>query len=143
MHIADFQKVANMLVKVAESDSPRARRAFGLGALGGALGGTGGYLHTGANVATNPSAYPSILRKLTLDPRFWQTMFAEMEGVKGPSLHRSLLPAIAKAAPKKLLAPAAALGGVGALLGAALPVHKPSPGERLQKLWARRPDLLK
>ena len=89
------------------------------GALGAGLGALGGYRHAAGQFAEAPLSHPGIFAQLFTRPgaldRIVQRSLAAPSLKNTLGMHGELLPAIAKAAPGKLLMPALAAGGAGAL----------------------------
>jgi len=151
----DLIKVAGFISSLKESlskDNPERGRMIHAG-LGGAAGvGLGGWM--GYNNALNEAmekpfhnidvwgdigAKPGVLKQLFADaPDTIPGKLSEMA-----RSHGKMLPSFAKLRTSKLAIPALLAGGAGAALGSLIPGKTRTPRDRMEKLWSRRPDLLR
>jgi len=142
---------ANQLLKVSSFTAfikvadDLGNTALGAG-LGAGAGAAGGYLHSSL-YGMQPAAVQKFQADMARRGKLGELVKEVAEGGGGLKsyLRKNVLaaPSIAKAVPGRIALPALALGGLGALLGSRVKHHEPTAGERLSKLWARRPDLLK
>ncbi len=155
MRNQDVIKVAGFLNHLKHSlsqdnpDQGRTAHALALGTAGAGLGGWLGYNKALNTAMADPFGNVDIWGHIGGKPGALEDLFkAAPTNLAGKvqefgRMHGRTLPAIAKLRTGKMLLPALLAGGLGTAVGAMIPGKTQTPQDRMEKLWARRPDLLK